>query len=116
MVTRDGVIIWVQVFTSGIWDVTLKGCVVGAGSAWRWCSVAAAWVIGRFTVIAGCGARQPCHLWVARNFVDAGFMDGGAHVQGWRVAMSEQGVDDRSLGNLLLTSCSHRWGGSSGEA
>ena len=89
---------------------------VGAGSAWHWHGVTAAWVVGGFTVIAGHGARWPCHLCVARNFANAGFMDGGVHVQGWRVMMSERGVDDRSLGNFLLTSCSHCWGGSSGEA
>ena len=116
MVTRDGVIIWVQVFPSRIWGTTLEGCVVGAGSAWCWCCVTAAWVIGGFAIIASHGDRQPCHLWVACGFADAGFMDGGVHGRGWQIAVLEQGVDGRSLGNLLLTSCSHRWGGSGGEA
>ena len=31
MVTRDGVVIRVRVFASGIWGITLKGCIVGAG-------------------------------------------------------------------------------------
>ena len=116
MVAWDGVVIWVWVFASGVWGITLEGCIVGAGSAWRWCSVAAAWVVGGFTIIAGHRARQPCHLWVTCNFVNAGFTDGCAHVWGWQVAMTEQGVDDHPLGDLLLTSCSHCWGGSSGEA
>ena len=113
---QDGVIVWVQVFTSGIWGITLEGCVVGAGSAWHWHSIAAAWVVGGFAVIAGHGTRQPCHRWVTRYFKDAGFMDGGAHVREWRVVKSERGVDDCSLGDLLLTSHSHRWGGLGGEA
>ena len=46
MVARDGVIVWVWVFTLGIWGGTLEGCVVGAGSAWCWHSFATAWVIG----------------------------------------------------------------------
>ena len=116
MVAQDGVIVWVQVFASGIWGITLEGCIVGAGSAWHWSSVTTAWVVGGFTVIAGRRAGQPCHLWVAHNFANAGFTDGGAHVWGWQVAMSEQGVDDRPLGNLLLMSCHHCWGGLSGEA
>ena len=29
---------------------------------------------------------------------------------------SKRGVDDRSLGDLLLSSCSHHWGGSGGQA
>ena len=116
MVTRDGVIIQVWVFASGILGSTLEGYVVGAGSAWHWRSIAAAWVIEGIAVIAGRGARQPCHLWVTHDFTDAGFTDGGVHVWGWQVAELEWGVDDRSLGNLLLTSCSHCWGGSGGEA
>ena len=107
MVTQDGVIVWVWVFTSGIWGITLEGCIVGAGSAWRWHSFATARVIGGFAVIAGRRARWPCHLWVTCDFADTGFMDGGAHVRGWRVVVSEWGVDDCSLEDLLLTSCSH---------
>ena len=83
MVAQDGVIVRVWVFASGIWGVTLEGCIVGAGSAWHWHSVAAAWVVGGFAIIASHGARWPCHLWVTRNFVDAGFTDGGVHVWGW---------------------------------
>ena len=116
MVTQDWVVVWVWVFASGIWGITLEGCVVGAGSAWCWRGVTAAWVIGGFAVIAGHRAGWPCHLCVTRNFVNAGFTDGGAHVWGWRLTMSEWGADDHSLGNFLLTSCSHHWGGSSGEA
>ena len=41
---------------------------------------------------------------------------GVAHVWGWQVAELERRVDDHSLGDLLLTSCSHHWGGSGGEA
>ena len=93
-----------------------KFITVGAGSAWGWCSIAAIWVIGGLSVITGPGAGRPCHLWVACDFMDAGLTDGGAHVWGWQVAMSERGVNDHSLGNLLLTSCSHRWSGSGGEA
>ena len=116
MVAWDGVVIRVWVFASGIWGATLKGCIVGAGSAWRWRRIAAAWVIGGFAIIASCRNGWPCHLWVAHDFMDAGFTDGGAHVQGWRVAVSEWGVDDHSLGDLLLMSCSHHWGGLGGEA
>ena len=46
MVARHGVVIWVWVFASRIWGVALEGRVVGAGSAWCWHSIAAAWVIG----------------------------------------------------------------------
>ena len=116
MVTQDGVIIQVWVFASRIWGIALEGRIVGAGSAWHWHSIAAAWVIGGFAVIAGHGAGRYCHLWAACDFADAGFVDGGAHVQGWRVAVSEQRVNYHSLGNLLLTSCSHCWGGLGGEA
>ena len=116
MVARDGVVIWVQVFASRIWGVALEGCVVGAGSAWHWRSITAAWVIGGFSVSTGHGARWACHLWAICDFADAGLVDGGAHVWGWRVVMSEWGVNHRPLGDFLLTSCSHRWGGSSGEA
>ena len=116
MVAQDGVVIWVQVFTSGIWGITLEGCIVGAGSAWHWHHIAAAWVIGGFAVIASHRAGWPCHLWVAHDFADAGFMDGGVHVQGWQTVELEQGVVDCSLGILLLTSCGHRWGGLGGEA
>ena len=83
MVTWDGVIIWVQVFASGIWGATLKGCIVGAGSAWNWHHIAAAWVIGGFAVIASHGNGRPCHLWAAHGFTDAGFSDGGVHGRGW---------------------------------
>ena len=116
MITQDGVVIQVQVFASGIWGISLEGCVVGAGSAWHWCSIATAWVFGGFAIIAGCGAGQSCHWWVIRNFADAGFMDGGMHVQGWQVMELERGVDDCSLGDLLLMSCSHCWGGLGGQA
>ena len=116
MVAWDGVIIRVRVFPSGIWGATLEGCVVGAGSAWHWHHIATAWVIGGFAIIASHGNGRPCHLWVAHGFTDAGFTDGGAHGWGWQIAVSEQGVDGRSLGNLLLTSCSHHWGGLGGDA
>ena len=72
--------------------------------------------LGGSPLLAGRGARWPSHLWVACNFTNAGFTDGGAHVRGWRVMMLEREVDDCSFGNLLLTSCSHRWGGLSGKA
>ena len=116
MVTRDGVIIWVQVFASRIWGATLKGCIVGAGSARCWHRITAAWVIGGFAVIASRGNGWPCHLWFTRDFTDAGFTDGGAHVWGWRVAVLEWGVGGCYLGVLLLMSCSHCWGGLGGEA
>ena len=107
MVARDRVVIWVWVLTSGIWGITLEGHIVGAGSAWHWCSIATAWVIGGFTVIAGHRARWSCHLWVPCDFADVGFTDGGVHVWGWRVVVLEQRVDDHSSGKLLLISCSH---------
>ena len=116
MVAWNGVVVWVWVFASGIRSITLNSCIVGAGSAWHWRGIAAAWVIGGFAIISGHGTRRPCQWWAACNFMDAGFTDGGAHVWGWQVAVSERGVDDRSLGDLLLTSCSHHWGGSGGQA
>ena len=116
MVTQDGVIVWVQVFASGIWGIPLEGCVVRAGCTWHWCSIAAAWVVGGFAIVAGHGARQPCHWWVAHNFTDASFTDGSTHIWGWQVMESKRGVVDHSLGDLFLMSCSHCWGGLGGQA
>ena len=116
VVARDGVIIWVQVFASEIWGIPLEGCIVGAGCAWHWHSIATACVVGGFIIIASCSARWPCHWWVAHDFMDAGFTDGGMHIWGWWVTESKRGVDDHSLGNLLLTLCSHHWGGLGGQA
>ena len=116
VVARDGVIIWVWVFTSRIQGVTLDGCAVGAGSTWHWHGIATAWLIGGFAIISSRRTGQPCHWWVACNFVDAGFTDGGAHVWGRQVAKSERVVGDHSLGDLLLMSCSHHWSGLGGQA
>ena len=116
MVAWDGVVIQVQVFASRIWGIALEGCIVGTGSAWHWHSITAAWVIGGFSISTGHGARQACHLWAICDFADAGLADGGVHVQGWQVAMSEQGVNDCSMGSFLLKSCGHCWGGLGGEA
>ena len=53
---------------------------------------------------------SPITLWMLASWM------GVCMFWGWRVAESEGGVDDCSLGNLLLMSCSHCWGGSGGEA
>ena len=92
MVAWDGVIVWVQVFTSGVGSIPLDGSIVGAGCAWRWCGITAALIIGGFTIVASSSPRWPCHWEVTRNFVDAGLMDGGMHIWEWQILELKRGL------------------------
>ena len=46
MVAWDGVIVWVQVFASGVGGIPLNGGMVGSGCAWHWCGITTALIIG----------------------------------------------------------------------